>query len=155
VRGFRQESAEARARGCAIIEGSKLPTDARGVYAGAVTFEGVKRKQSRSSFFPVEWTQADVLAAIAEANEHRRPGKRSNMWEGVGRGLQIRLETDASGRIEDARPFTPKLSSRKRSCRKCEKKLIRVCPGGHDQSRRWMTKKMRWLRRWLLWKLRN
>jgi hypothetical protein len=160
VRGFRHESEAATRRGSLLIGDSRSFPDVRGVYAAAVIVQGIKRRKSQSGFFPVTWTQAEVMRAIVEAYAARQATRRSHWFKGeTSDGVKVRLELDARGRVTDAMPDampeSPTMPKRrKRVCGVCGEFMIRVCPRGHGKPSR-MPKWLRWMKRWLKWKLHN
>lgn len=58
------------AEGTRVIEGTRTPTDSRGVYRADVMVRGLERKNV--SFFPRTWSRAQVEKAIDEACANRK-----------------------------------------------------------------------------------
>jgi hypothetical protein len=150
ARGFRYESAEAKAAGCSIIEASRVVTDNKGIYRARVDVRGVERDQSKSGFFPASWTRAEVIAAILEAYANRAAvGATERLYRGTGRGVAILLYLDKQDRVVDAMPVRRKVSARraavyqfeqtgKRSkmlCSNCDKAKVRLCPDCHSSNK--------------------
>jgi hypothetical protein len=152
VRGFRHESEAATRRGSLLIGDSRSFPDIRGVYAAAVTVQGIKRRKSQSVFFPSTWTPHEIELAIAEAYEGRQATRRSRWFTGkTSGGIKILMELDASGRVLDARPRTPSMPKRRKAqCGVCGDGLIKLCPRGHGAPSK-LPRRLRWCKRWLKW----
>ncbi len=158
VRGYRFDSEGARLRGCEMILNSQTAPDTFGVYASGVRVHGVKRKQSKSAFFPATWTREQVVIAIIEAYQNTQD-KRQGWTQGTtGDGLMIDVLLDGEGRIDDAKPaYTVRTSKRvKKCCDVCGQSKVRLCPNGHHYQpyaiRIAIPKWMRWLKRYLRWR---
>jgi hypothetical protein len=161
ARGFRHESAEAKAAGCVIM--SRRAADSQGVYVARVAVRGVERQQSKSGFFPQHWTREEVIEAITEAyadREHVALAER--LYKGRGRAVTILLYLDEFGRVVDAMPKRGRVSANrealslyertgersKRLCATCLKPKVLVCPG-HDLHvhKSVFSRLKRWLKR--------
>ncbi len=157
VRGFRQESEAAMRRGSLIIGDAGSFPDVRGVYAAAVTVQGIKRRKSRSGFFPAAWTRCDIERAIAEAYEGRQATRRGGWFKGqTSDGMKLLLEIDGHGRVLDAMPETRAATPKRRkpTCSMCGETLIKACPRGHGKPSL-LPKRLRWFKRWVLWMWRS
>jgi hypothetical protein len=104
ARGLHFEPTADKSKGTYVIEGTRSPPDAHGVYEANVMIEGVE-KGPRSSFFPKDWTQEQVKSAIGEAYESRKPEPRSGEFRGTtASGMDITLRLDGKGKPESAYP---------------------------------------------------
>ncbi len=98
ARGWHYEPSGDKAKGTYVIEGTRSPPDAHGVYGGNVMVEGVEKK-NRSTFFPKDWTEKQVEAAIEEAYTTRKPEPKSGVYRGtLTDGMAIELRLDGKGR---------------------------------------------------------
>jgi len=103
--GWHFESTGDRKKGTYVIEGTRSPPDAHGVYEGNVMIEGMK-KGYRSTFFPKDWTKEQVETAVREAYESRRPEVRSGTFRGeTSTGMKVELRLDGQGKPESAYPI--------------------------------------------------
>ena len=103
--GWHYESTGDREKGTYVIEGTRSPPDAHGVYEGNVMIEGMK-KGYRSTFFPRDWTKEQVETAVREAYESRRPEVRSGTFRGeTSTGMKVELRLDGQGKPESAYPI--------------------------------------------------
>jgi hypothetical protein len=76
------------------------------VYEANVVIQGVM-KRSRSSFFPKQWTRAQVEQAIDEAYQSRsKYGPLSGIYRGYSAdGIEIELRLDSGHGIDSAYPI--------------------------------------------------
>lgn len=106
AKGWHYEPSADPKKGTYVIEDTRSASDKYGVYEANVMIEGVK-KGARSTFFPKDWSEQQVEAAILEAYEKRAPeGKGSkNRYVGVlSNGMAIVMDLDAKGSITTAFP---------------------------------------------------
>jgi hypothetical protein len=106
AKGWHYEPSGKASHGTHVIESTRSPPDAHGVYEANVVIEGVK-KNPRSTFFPKHWTQEQVEQAIAEAYQRRVPVQRGPAYRFEGRstaGVEIVMDVDARGNIMTAYP---------------------------------------------------
>ncbi len=150
VRGFRLESESiVTVTGNKVIESTRRPPDARGVYIAKVIVKGVK--SNKHNFFPRDWTAEQVLQSIAEAYVTREPhaGGEAGSFA-VGRsssGMRVLMELDDDGLVLDASPFkrptNPRRAARwmieqgrikksKHICVRCQCPKVPVCLNGHN-----------------------
>ena len=62
-------------------------------------------KRDISSFFPKDWTPAQVEKAILEAYENRQPTPQSHVFTGFSaEGVQIEMWLDRKGQLMTAYP---------------------------------------------------
>jgi hypothetical protein len=95
-------------KGTHVIEGTESAKDKHGVYEANVEIEGIK-KGARSSFFPDEWSQAQVEKAIQEAYANRQFDPLSRNFHGhAANGIKIEMQLDAKGWITTAYPLRGK-----------------------------------------------
>jgi hypothetical protein len=174
-RGFRYESSErAEVAGCMVIDATRSAPDASGVYVAQSFVCGRKRK-AREPFFPQSMIREDVLRAIVEAYPRRKPvNEQQRLYKGRSEGysMTVYMELDANNLIVDAYPKRKNVSKAasalwkykqtgkvgKHLCNVCLRPKVRVCPVGHGtnlQPRFYLSKKLRWLRRWFMWRLRK
>jgi len=104
ARGWHHEPSGDKAKGTYIVEGTRSPPDEHGVYSGNVSIDGVK-KGARSSFFPKDWTEQQVEAAIEEAYRNRKPDKEPNFFTGrTSSGVEVEMQLNSKGQIHTAYP---------------------------------------------------
>lgn len=76
-----------------IIESTKTPPDAHGVYQARFTMtrpDGTTTNPKFSTFFPDSYTKSDVRASVREAFENRTEGAESDQWVGTSNaGIKI------------------------------------------------------------------
>ena len=102
--GWHFEPTGSKEKGTYVIEETRSAADPHGVYAGNVVIEGVKKKD-RSTFFPKDWTEKQVEAAIEEAYKNRSPRQRGGEYRGsTTGGMDITLRLDGKGNLESAYP---------------------------------------------------
>ena len=104
ARGWHHRSSGDPNKGTYVIEESMKPKDKFGVYEANVVIEGTK-KNALSSFFPDEWSQAQVKSAILEAYKNRQVEKFPGVYIGTtAQGMQIEMWVDKQGKIMTAYP---------------------------------------------------
>ena len=104
AKGWHFEPTGDRSKGTYVIEETRTAPDKHGVYEANVVIEGVKKKP-RSTFFPKDWTMAQVEKAIEEAYESRQPTQKPGRFQGTtSNGMSIEMDVDASGHITTAYP---------------------------------------------------
>ncbi len=102
--GWHLESSGDKEKGTYILEGTRSPTDAHGVYEGNVMIEGLKKK-ARSTFFPKDWTEQQVETAIGEAYRNKRLDGKSGRYRGEdAKGVEIEMMLNHKGDIDSAYP---------------------------------------------------
>jgi hypothetical protein len=102
--GWHYEPTGNKEKGTYVIEGTRSPPDEHGVYAANVMIEG-NAKRDRSTFFPKDWSPAQVESAIEEAYQRRKPEPRSGEFRGTTvSGMEITLRLDGKGTLESAYP---------------------------------------------------
>lgn len=103
--GWHHEPSGDKSRGTHIIEGTRSPKDAHGVYEANVVIEGIK-KRAKSSFFPEHWSIERVEKEIMEAYENRAPVPRApTVFQGHSQsGMKIRMQIAGDGSIGTAYP---------------------------------------------------
>lgn len=108
--GWHHEPSGNKSRGTHIVEGTRSPPDAHGVYEANVVIEGIK-KRAKSSFFPEHWSIERVEKEIMEAYEHREPiPRRPGRFQGTSSsGVQIIMHIGNDAEIQTAFPqFGPR-----------------------------------------------
>ena len=104
ARGWHYEPSGDKAKGTYIVEGTRSPPDAHGVYGGNVMVEGVEKK-NRSTFFPKDWTEKQVEAAIEEAYRNPTPEKQLGLFRGTSSsGMDVYMTIDKHGHVGTAYP---------------------------------------------------
>ena len=97
--GWHYEPTGNKEKGTYVIEETRSPPDAHGVYAGNVVIEGVKKKD-RSTFFPKDWSKEQVESAIDEASRNKAPTDLPNRYRGTtSSGVEIEMEPGPKGSI--------------------------------------------------------
>ena len=103
AKGLHFEPTADRKKGTYVIEQTRSAPDRHGVYQAKVVIEGVE-KRDYSSFFPRDWTQAQVEEAILEAYRNRQPNKYGRFEGFSARGVKIEMWLDKKDRIQTAYP---------------------------------------------------
>ena len=97
--GWHYEPTGNKEKGTYVIEGTRSPPDEHGVYAANVVIEG-NAKRDRSTFFPKDWSPAQVESAIREAEQKKVPTDRPNRYRGMtSSGVEIEMEPGPKGTI--------------------------------------------------------
>ena len=97
--GWHYEPTGNKEKGTYVIEGTRSPPDEHGVYAANVMIEG-NAKRDRSTFFPKDWSPAQVESAIREAEQKKVPTDRPNRYRGMtSSGVEIEMEPGPKGTI--------------------------------------------------------
>lgn len=88
----------------AVVGGTETPPDTQGVYTAQVTVDGRAKAGNRgfSTFYPTSMSAQQVVDAINEAYDSRRP--QGDAFVGRGGGLTIQMALDDRGRIITAYP---------------------------------------------------
>jgi hypothetical protein len=104
-RGWHYERTGNAAQGTYVIESTRSVPDRNGVYEANVMIQGIK-KGPRSSFFPRDWTQDEVVMAVQEAYQTRQPTPKPGRYRGrTATGIDIELDIDPRGQIQTAYPI--------------------------------------------------
>jgi hypothetical protein len=97
--GWHYERTGDKEKGTYVIEGTRSPPDEHGVYSANVMIEG-NAKKDRSTFFPKDWSPAQVESAIREAEQKKVPTDRPNRYRGMtSSGVEIEMEPGPKGTI--------------------------------------------------------
>jgi hypothetical protein len=106
--GFHHEPSGQPNKGPYVIEETRSAVDKHRVYTADVVVKG-KRKDSSSTFFPQEWTQAQVESEIAHAYKNGIAVDGPHVIEGyASNGMKIRIRTNGAGTITTAHPIKGK-----------------------------------------------
>ncbi|QAA23948.1 hypothetical protein C0674_02590 [Sporolactobacillus terrae] len=90
-----------------IVSGTEKVPDKNRVYMAKVKIDNV-RKIADSSFFPKDWNRAEVIRAIDEAYQSRKP-IRLNKYRGItSSGIKIEMYLNKDGSIATAYPLYKK-----------------------------------------------
>lgn len=104
--GWHYEPTGSSAAGTYVLEPSRSPPDAHGVYEANVVIKGIKKK-ARSSFFPAHWTPEEIDKAILDAYAIRQPvvGKPAGWFVATtSSGVQVEMQVLKDGTIGTAYP---------------------------------------------------
>lgn len=103
--GWHYEPSADPKKGTYVIEETRSVPDKYGVYEANVVIEGIK-KGPRSTFFPKDWSAAQVEQAIVETYQNGKPDPhRPWLIKGTtNRGVEIQLELKG-GQIQSAYPL--------------------------------------------------
>jgi len=72
-----------------------------GAYDARVMING---RETNKTFFPDNWDEEEVIRAINEGFENKRYNEEFDEWEATIRGIKIRYNLDANGKIRSAFP---------------------------------------------------
>lgn len=109
AKGWHYEPSGDPKKGTYVIEDSRSAPDKFGVYEANVVIEGVK-KGAISTFFPKDWSEQQVEAAILEAYATRtriEKGPRNRYQGVISNGMKIVMDLDERGSIITAYPGQP------------------------------------------------
>ena len=102
--GWHYEPTGNREKGTYVLEETRSPPDAHGVYAANVVIEGTKKK-ARSTFFPKEWTKEQVSSAIDEAYQSKKRNEATGLYIGKSEvGVEIEMMLNPKGGIQRVNP---------------------------------------------------